>query len=294
MEGLLAWTIMFILADTYWKLESDLKLLNVLLVIGLSILIILHLLTFDQRAITAGDFRKENWFMWVTSTNIGIATFAGLSLPLLFSYNALLAGLSVIALFIGTTRSAWLAGVCGLVVFLWLSFKPTLRSIALLVCIALSLALSVHWLTGKKMPSLDSVGAGSRPQFMLQAEDKAYVAPITGYGLDTQSKYLRPASGITKHRGTVTDRAHFLPLDITLQIGWIGYLLCCAILAKAIHVTWYNRTRRNVACLSVIVSFVVATCMNPSGIPAIALLSIGLFGIQEKDYGILHKDHTSS
>lgn len=282
-EGLITWIIIFALASSYWKNFKDFKGLGIILSLCLCIILILHLYTHRHFSWAA-----DNWFQWVVSTNIGISTFAALSSVILYSINPWLSLLSLPVLYVGKTRSAWICAIVAVGTYYLITQKPSRKKVYIFIFALAMFGICSIKLTGKNLPS-SSFMSGSRVQWIMQASHLMYEEPFSGYGLDTLSNVLKPAVGPSRHEGAVCDRVHNTVFDIILQIGWIGYGLCLAILAFTIHTVFYHRTTLNLLCFSIMIAWICASFINPTGISSMALMMIALFGIDDKSKIITYK-----
>lgn len=131
---------------------------------------------------------------------------------------------------------------------------------------------------------LTTACAGARSGWIVQASERLYERPIVGWGLDVQSRLLKPAAGQAwRHGGAMPDRVHFLPVEIAIQTGFVGLILCCLALGSAIFHCLANKSFENRLCLSVICAWIAFSLFNPSGIPATAFCLLAFFTIKPKD-----------
>jgi len=286
-EGFLTWFLLSALAYAYWSTsEIDKKhilskyLLNFK---GFDLLFWLVLLVFISLVIVAyfvWPFNSMAYTLHVMPEN-ALAGFASIGFVLLYAYHPLAVIPAVTLVLTTQNRTALLVMLVGFTCYhLLTSFKKSLKALviaALLVCTLLPFT-NVFKRIETLQPS--TMGEGSRSQWILQGSQLASYGPVMGYGLDTLSQYLEPAKGKYVHKDAIADRTHFLPMDLVLQTGWLGYFISLALLVGCIHVVLQNRTQQNIICLSLIISWIAFNCINPSGVYGHLLMLIGLLGIR--------------
>lgn len=137
---------------------------------------------------------------------------------------------------------------------------------------------------GKKFMALDpdTFGQGARTQWLVQASDLTYNMPLTGYGIDSLSRHLKPATGPMSEKNAVADKCHNIIFDLILSTGWIGYTLALLTFGAALGVTWFYRSSTNIACFALVCAWITFNLMNPTGMMGHACMLIGLFGIRRE------------
>lgn len=145
-------------------------------------------------------------------------------------------------------------------------------------CLAVGLAVTP---LGNKLVDTRFNFTGSRTQWLLQADTLAKALPLTGYGLDTGSKLLRPATGPTAHPRVLHDRTHNMLADILLFTGWPGLTMILLCLGACIATTIKFPTETNRAALSGVLAIGLVGMFNPIGIPAWFLMLACVFKIRK-------------
>ena len=288
MEGFLTWGLLSAMAWAYWtgcEEETKFELFKLPVTMrGLDLIFIASLLIFTSIVLVimfVWPVQSMAFFLKIMPDN-ALAGFSSIGAVLLFAYTPIAAIPAVLAALCSANRTVLIAIVSGITCFYLLTnFKRSLR--ASIIVFLILLAIIPFTTIGKRISTLNTsvMGIGSRSQWVLQGSELSKSVPVMGYGLDTLSVHLKPAKGKYIHKGVVVDRTHFLPIDLILQTGWIGYYLALAMLACALHVTLKYRTKQNIICLSVIVSWIAFNCINPSGVYGHLIMLIALFGIRK-------------
>lgn len=274
-EGAITYVLLTYFAWIYWSRFYDLKPITFVL-IGLCLVYPI-----------AGALMPEDFFMRMCLPNVALGSLAALSVILAFNLRWELPILCLPALVQSGSRSA-LAAVLGGVAIAstgWFisQFKGRLTLIrGLLVVLAMAVASMCYAPLRHKVLSTHFDFSGSRSQWIRQVNVLAYTMPLTGYGLDTGSEYLKPATGPTVDQGKTPDRAHFLPADILLWTGWVGLILVFGVLVEAFVVTVSDPSAINIGCFSSLMGFVIFSCLNPAGVPSLALAILAIFGIKDR------------
>jgi hypothetical protein len=288
MEGFLTWALLACMAWTYWactEKETTFELFKLPVTMrGLDLIFTCSLLVFTALITIIMFFWPVQSIAFYTNImpDNALAGFASIGSVLLFAYTPIAAIPSILAALCSENRTVLISIFVGISSFYFLTnFKKSMKTIAIVLLVVCAVVPFTN--IGHRISTLnvDVMGIGSRSQWVLQGSDLARSVPVTGYGLDTLSRYLKPAKGEYVHRDVVVDRTHFLPIDLILQTGWLGYYLVLAMLACAIHVTLKYKTKQNIICLSVIVAWIAFNCINPSGVYGHLLMLIAIFGIRK-------------
>jgi hypothetical protein len=290
MEGFITWFILAVLAWAYWTVaegnnEFELFKLpwNLTGFSQLFLLVLLSFITIIILDIFVWPIQSYGFSLNIMPNN-ALAGFASIAFILLYAYHPV-ASLPAIMLVLSTSnRTAILVLFTGLICYYALTaYKKLLKTLAISCLIAFTIIPFTGVYNRIAHLSGNNFGIGARSQWVLQGSELTKSVPVTGYGLDTLSRYLKPVKGAYQHKGAIVDRTHFLPIDMILQLGWIGYYIVLAILGCAVHIVLQNRTKQNVICLSLIVSWIVFNCFNPCGIYGHLMMLIGLMGIRSQD-----------
>lgn len=277
-EGFLTYIVVTIFAYLYWQTcETWLPLVLAIGVLGV-------MLPFLSSMI------PPNTFEWLASPPVAQSAMFAVATAILYSIHRSFVIVTISGLVNAGMRSGVIAALAGCLAYELLTRswswnkKAAWRTLAASVAVFAVLTLSMHhsklW-TKLKATSFDFTG--SRSQWVVQVDDIARLyMPLTGFGLDTGSEILQPATGKTHHAGAIADRAHNVLSDMLLWTGWPG--LACAILifAYAVALTWTHRTFQNVTCMAGLTAFVVYGFINPLGIPALFLMGVCVFGFEDQ------------
>lgn len=268
-EGLLTWLVLTCFAFAYWSYYEGAKAMTLLLTVSCLVLF---------------WFMRSPEEMPFIMPEVALGGFAALAAVYIYgNFGGCVPLLPLIPLLYSGQRSAIAAVVAGIAcryVFIPLSARAW-KTLLVVAC----LCAAIIPLTPLKAKLAHSnpftIGQGARSDWIRQAYDLSFDRPLTGFGLDTLSKYLQPASEAYRHKSAIPDRTHNIAFDLILQTGWVGYLLALLVLGAAFGVTWKGRNERNVTCFCVLVAWIVYGLFNPQGVPAHALALIAIYGIRK-------------
>lgn len=274
MEGLPTWIVLACLALAYHSTFKNHKWL-----IGALSLALIYLYCRIDLLID-----REGLFANLVFPRMAMSGLACLMAMLLWTVHPAWI-LAVIPLLSETNRACIIALFAGITAFELLKHRNKFN-----LKIIGSIALGIFFLVGlvfmspigKKFRSLDhrTIGLGARSQWLLQASDLTKEMPITGYGLDSLSRKLKPSQGVIVEKRAIPDKVHNLAYDLILSTGWIGYTILLLAFGAAFSMVWKAPTEANNVYFAVLVSWIAFHLFNPSGIPAHAVMLVSLFGIK--------------
>lgn len=283
-EGYLTFLVMTLLAVIYWKTFESIKPLCY--TVGI---ICLALTVSQYMNITIYNYDR------IFLPSVARSSTAAESGPLLMLIHPFLAILSVFPILASGNRSALVALFVGCIFYLWFRFKhhltkeerkfiPPLLPVMVGIIFLCLLPLAHEKLT--KIPNLLHLGTGARSSWILQGSNLSHALPITGFGLDTLGEYLKPpqGAGYEDLSRFICDRTHFIPYDIILMTGWIGYTIVLLAFGYALAITLKWPEAENLACFGVVLTWAVFNCANPSGLLSNSIALTALFGIKKGDY----------
>lgn len=122
---------------------------------------------------------------------------------------------------------------------------------------------------------------GSRAQWAKQAIEISSYSYPWGWGLDTGSELLKSPKGRTAEIDVISDRTHNIFCDVLLWSGSIGLLLFLSVLVFTAKRIWLFHSPNNIACGLGALSVIIFSCMNPFGIPALALFFMCILGVRK-------------
>ena len=123
---------------------------------------------------------------------------------------------------------------------------------------------------------------GSRSQWIKQAISLSRSLPLTGYGLDTGTEWLKPAHGRTAEaKDVIADRTHNLFTDVLIWTGWTGLFLFVALLFSTGKAVIDHFDNENLACGLGCLAFVTFGLMNPLGCVALVLFFTCILGVRK-------------
>ncbi len=273
MEGFLTYLVMSCLAVIYWGTHDQIGILKVYC---MGILLI---------TITLFGMFSLGQFNNIAFSNVSMASLIAVIGVILYSIQPIETIIIIPFLFICNNRSAIISLVLGLACYILLKhgLKRILKPLMYFSAVIMIIVMCSPLLIKVKSFHLDTLGHGARTQWARQAIKMSTRLPLTGYGLDTLSMYLKPANGGFYEIGAKCDKTHNIGLDCVLMLGWLGFGLSLFMLLGAFRVTWLNRTDQNIMCFSVIVAWLAFNMFNPSGIYSTVIAMICFLGIKEKD-----------
>lgn len=215
---------------------------------------------------------------------IAFVNMAALLVIILWAFDWRVAILASPACLACNTRGAMLGMVIGILIYCCVIWKHRVKKKVILGILILVgvIALSP---AGRKMAKIDvhTMGTGPRSQWMMQAIQASKERPMLGYGLDTLSHVLKPASGAfgtgDLKNPTIADRTHNIFLDMLLQTGWIGLALFVTTVGMAVKCALNHPSVNNAISLSVLGGWIVTGLFNPTGITATLIMLMALFAI---------------
>lgn len=172
---------------------------------------------------------------------------------ILFAKDWRLLALAIPLIDLSESRTAWIASLLGCLSFWAFNRKwfPWTWTVIGIICLYMIFTTTINHVS-------THYGTGVRANLIIQGSKLAAKCPLTGFGMDTLSKYLKkPACSKEK---TIDDRTHYLPLDVILQTGWIGYAMMLTILGTLLY-----KARTNAIKLGVVTSWCIFNMINPSG-----------------------------
>jgi hypothetical protein len=290
-QGLITYLILTCLAFSYWKAFDSIKplawtCLAYCLVMAICFKLFIPLLA-DGSLDVHSQINYDRMFLPDTAR----AAFSCEAAPLIMILNPFLGIFGVFPILQTGTRSALAAMSISTVIYLCFTNKFSLKSKKLfLVAGAVVLALVVYTKFGfiqtkmTSIPKFSQLGHGARSAWVRQGLFLSQRLPLTGFGLDSLSNYLTTPkiAGYEGLQRFMPDRTHFLALDIVLQVGWIGFGILLSSFVIAARLVYYNRTKENICCLSVLIAYAVYGCLNPCGCLGESVALTCLFGIRRK------------
>jgi O-antigen ligase len=286
-EGLITWILALSFGWLFWR-SSNLK--SLFITCGGILALCFLAMVFKP------DIYKSLIFGHIT-----IAAFASIVSCMLISRNILWIGLAIPFVFLTQIRSMLLALAFASLAYLLVNRKRIKDLFGnswtpwIVTVIILPLTLIAAY---PKLSTISyhSIGKGARTQFAEQAIHAIVFKPLTGYGIDTQSKILKPAvtdseeyhehdrgDGVMIRKIFDVDRCHNFFLDILLQTGFIGLALWLFILTRIVYRTLSYPSEINQACLYGTFSAIGFGFTNPMGIPAMFLLCLCVLGIERDE-----------
>lgn len=271
VEGLLSWATLTAAAYLTDKTsKTNYALMAFLCAISLILLVL--------KAIFYSDIRFQAYVI----ENVALSSFAACAFVFLWTYGSpYMSAFAIGLLVIATTRSGLFAAMAGILCYYLMkgTLKTAYKKIVALLGILTILILFTP--IKQKIENLNYTFTGSRSQWLKQSEVMTKALPLTGYGLDTLSHYLKPAKGETRQRLAIAERVHFLPLDICLQTGWIGLTLFMLFVGSAIAFATKNPSGINLAAASVLVTWFIFGCINPQGLHSLLLTLVCVFQMKK-------------
>lgn len=275
VEGLVTWIVLFGFGYFYWTVFRTIYPLAAILFSF--ILIVLGL--------KAVGIRPE-FFNWYVMPTMALASIMSMATTLFFACNPLLVIFPMSILCTLGNRSGFIAPFIGCLSLILLS--PSLKtrfamrfSIAGLSILILTAILSPTARSRFSSIQFDTLGTGSRSQWIMQADELAKSLPLTGFGLDTLSLHLKDSVGSTMEAYALADRVHNILLDILLQTGYIGLTIWLLCIGACVGVTLKEGGIQNRICLSLIITWIAFGFLNPQGIYYHAILCVAIFGIKQ-------------
>lgn len=272
VEGFLTWIVMASLAYFYWRVT----LTETFMQLGCALTLLLTLIL--------NNVLSDEQFQLIAFTPVALGSLCAVMAVTLYSIGPWMTVFIIPFIALSNNRSGLIAAIASLMVFIALrtGFKRFLRIGGVFALLAGLIVICSPLKTKFAHISPSSMGSGARPQWILQAEDLSMALPVTGFGLDTLSKYLKPVASLDKYGSTpVADKTHYLPYDIILMTGWIGYALFLAMAGVAVWIGITYRTERNVLCLSILTGWFVFGLFNPQGCYSTFIAIWAVFGLRE-------------
>lgn len=277
MEGLPTWIVITALAYAFWSLTD--RFMWFVGFMGLATVYLCFKL--DLMAL------HESFFAVTVFPKMALAAFTTFAALSFWMVNPVCVTFAL-PLLVHSNRAAVIALLVGIAVFH--GFRDGHRimkgkTLALAASgIALLMVAIVLSPVGAKFRALnpDTIGQGARTQWLVQASELTRDMPLTGYGMDSLSRQLKPAQGLMSEKNTVADKCHNIIYDLILSTGWIGYTLALLTFGTALGVTWLYRSSTNIACFALVCAWITFNLMNPTGMMGHACMLIGLFGIRRE------------
>lgn len=265
VEGLLTWLVLARIAWLLWE-TGDVGYIGVAAIFSLAIIAILY--TFSVQILTPVAFGAL------------CAVVAGL-----FAVN--LPWLSVLCV-VGAACVGSRAGVLAALVGMgaaWVMAGNPSRRLKTLAAFALPLAVALAFTpVAQKTASLNlsTLGSGARSQMVAKCATLTYKRPLVGYGMDVGSEVLtRPGENVAQI-GAVYDKVHFGPLDLVLQVGWIGLTFLLLSTGWVVGCAVKLKSSANMACFGAVIAWWAFGLLNPQGIPATMLFLACLVGAKAR------------
>jgi len=268
LEGLITYVLLATYAVYYWWIFRNISALRWFLAVALVIIPLLYM------------FLPQRTFQIVVMTEIAMAAMASLGAVLLWGLTPSTILIALLAIVLSANRTACVSMFSGIVVYFILQKMRFKREIILIVLVIACILPFTQLARRFSDINFETLGTGARTQWLVQAFKLSQDRPILGYGLDTLSLYLKPATGPTQEAAVLTDKVHNIAFDIILQTGYPGFLLAFACLVSAIFITYKHRTEQNIACLAVVIAWLAFGMLNPHGILGHLVMIVSLFGIK--------------
>jgi O-antigen ligase len=283
-EGIITWILALSFGWLFWRTSSLKSLfLYCKIILGICFAVMVF---------------KPEIYKSLIYGHITIAAFASIISCMLISRNIAWIGLAIPFVYLTQVRSMLLAIGLASLAYLALN-RHKIKDLFgnnwtpwVVTVIILPLTLIAAYPKLSSM-NLRSLGTGARSQFAWQSIEAITLKPFTGYGIDTQSKILKPAivgseeyhehdrgDGVMIKRIFDVDRAHNFFLDILLQTGFIGLILWLFILTRIVYRTFSYPSEINTACMYGACGAISYGLTNPCGIPCLFMLCLCVLGIE--------------
>lgn len=154
------------------------------------------------------------------------------------------------------------------------------RIVVLASLLIVSVAILPFTPLAGKLKNTEFSGTGARAQWILQADTLSKSIYPWGLGLDTGSTWLKDPKAVYAEKGAISDKVHNVFYDILVCTGWVGLIIVFLGLGSCIYHAFYYPTIRNEAAAIGILCYMVFGVMNPTGIPATALMLICVFNLK--------------
>jgi hypothetical protein len=270
-EGLLTWVILLSLGYFYWTVFETIYPLALILFGFCMVTMPIMAIMFHPK------------FQTYILTDMAMSSIMSMTIALFFACNPVLVVIPMIMMYHLGNRTAFFAPIIGCISLCAMcpsTFVKRWRVFALaLGIIIVGILLSPARERLMKV-NLFELGGGCRGQWIVRAGELSKALPLTGFGLDTQSRYLGKANAVTMEPDAVSDRVHNIILDILLQTGWTGLTIWLLCLGACVGYTVIYGGIQNRICLALIVTWFTFGLINPQGIFAHAILCIAIMGIR--------------
>lgn len=269
-EGLLTYVICLFLAIEYWKNFATVKGITLPLILLSVIYPFIHSYT-------------PEWAGWLLVPQVAIGAMCAVGFGILYPINRYLTLPIAIAGIWTGSRAFFVCMILTIAITECLNFKQIWRLKWFLAAFGLLVALVLPFTPLKqKLENTRFDFQGSRSQWIYQAIGISKALPLTGYGLDTGSEWLKPAKGRTaEHKDVIADRVHNIYFDVLIWTGWIGAFIAVIMISWTLLTAFTNRTLENVACGLGIASYLAFSVFNPLGAPSLALFFICILGVRK-------------
>lgn len=296
-EGIITLLILTCFAFTYWQTFNTIKELGIILLVSALLIMFGHLFIVIY---WRGDFgtveHAKIWFEKFFISGVGIGSLMSTGFPILSSVFPWLFMISIIPIIDSTCRSALFAFACLTPILAWRYYKSliTVKGVAITwAFVCLLLFTSPIWFKlfhiEQKLAQIPNISRnldanyGARPQWILQANSLSRSLPLTGFGLDTLSEYLRDPKGQEWRSYFISDRTHNIAYDIILMTGWLGYTILLLSFGYALAVAINYPSNQNFLCICSVIGWIIFGLFNPHGTLGNIVALIALFGIRKEE-----------